>query len=279
MTGIIYKYTSPVGKVYIGQTLNEKRRKNEFLDLNVRYAGSRIENARKKYGPENFQYEILEEKTYTEINEALLDLNFLEGYYIGLYNSLENGYNMTNGGETLRGFVYNDDVKKRISETLKEHFKKHDNPFKGKKHTEETKNHLRNIAKERHYAPFKGKKWSNEDKKRLSELAKARTGEKNPFWGKKHTEKTKKTIGESNSIAVVQIDITTNKVIKKYNSAKEAGDSLGKPRGNSEIIKVCKKYVSPSGRRYLTAYGYKWEYENNIEGSTTIEKTPNSGTE
>jgi hypothetical protein len=34
-----------------------------------------------------------------------------------------------------------------------------------------------------------------------------------------------------------------------------------------------------SGRRYLTAYGYKWEYENNIEGSTTIEKTLNSGTE
>ena len=28
--GIIYKYTSPSGKVYIGQTINEKDRRNTF---------------------------------------------------------------------------------------------------------------------------------------------------------------------------------------------------------------------------------------------------------
>lgn len=30
--GVIYKYTSPSGKCYIGQTINEKRRRNDFLN-------------------------------------------------------------------------------------------------------------------------------------------------------------------------------------------------------------------------------------------------------
>ena len=34
MKGIIYKYTSPSGKVYIGQTTNEKKRKRVFLNEN-----------------------------------------------------------------------------------------------------------------------------------------------------------------------------------------------------------------------------------------------------
>ena len=62
MEGIIYKYTSPTGKVYIGQTLDEERRRTEFLNKDVRYAGKRIENARHKYGPENFKYEIFSRK-------------------------------------------------------------------------------------------------------------------------------------------------------------------------------------------------------------------------
>ena len=33
MTGIIYKYTSPSGKSYIGQTTNEEDRKNHCIVL------------------------------------------------------------------------------------------------------------------------------------------------------------------------------------------------------------------------------------------------------
>ena len=91
----------------------------------------------------------------------------------------------------------------------------------------------------------------------------------NGFYGKKHSEKTKQIISESNSKPVLQIDIKTNKIINRFKSAKEAGLSLGKVRGNSEIIKVCKGYVSPSNKRYKTAFGYKWKYD--FEGSTTTE--------
>lgn len=48
MIGIIYKYTSPSGKVYIGQTTQEKRRRKTFLNLNKSYGGVKIDNARRR---------------------------------------------------------------------------------------------------------------------------------------------------------------------------------------------------------------------------------------
>lgn len=38
--GIIYKYTSPSGKVYIGQTINEKDRRKHFLIQKLSYGGT-----------------------------------------------------------------------------------------------------------------------------------------------------------------------------------------------------------------------------------------------
>ena len=48
-TGIIYKWTSPSGKSYIGQTINQRRRYKDFFRLTKSYAGFKIDNARKKY--------------------------------------------------------------------------------------------------------------------------------------------------------------------------------------------------------------------------------------
>lgn len=273
MIGIIYKYTDPYGKSYIGQTLDENRRRKEFLDLRVDYAGKKINEARKIIGPSNFKYEIIESNNYNDVTEALKDLNAKESYYIGKYDTYLNGYNMTMGGEGVRGIVFSDEIKTKISDTLKTYFKTHENPFKSKKHTDETKQILREKATGRK-SPFKGKTiWTEEQRKQQSERAKTYTkGELNGFFGKKHSNETKKMISDANSKPVRQIDIKTGEVLNVFKSAKEAGESLGKPRGNSEIIKVCKHYVSPSGRHYLSALGYKWEYDD-FKGSTTTETT------
>lgn len=211
--GIIYKYTSPSGKSYIGQTTNEKERRRKFKIGGTLYAGDKINDARKKYGPENFKYEILEKVESENLNELTEILNNLEIYYIGLYDTFRNGYNMSIGGDGSSGY--------KMTELQR-------------------KNHIKRM-------------FTN-----------------NPFKGHKHTEESKKAIGKANSKAVIQINKDTNEVIAEFESAKAAGESLGKPKANSEIIKVCRGYVSPSGKHYITALGYKWKYKFE-ESSTTSE--------
>lgn len=89
--GWIYKYTSPSGKSYIGQTtysLYERARKNGigYQRCTVFY------NAIKKYGLENFTVEILDEVLEQELEEK-------EGYYINLYKTIQPyGYNYYSQG-------------------------------------------------------------------------------------------------------------------------------------------------------------------------------------
>lgn len=103
VTGVIYRYISPSGKSYIGQTTNERHRRSTWFCDKYRYAGAAINRARAKYGPENFVYEILSKKDYPNKNIATEELDRLESYYIGYYDAYKNGYNNTFGGQTTRG--------------------------------------------------------------------------------------------------------------------------------------------------------------------------------
>ena len=120
-TGIIYKYTSPSNKVYVGQTINEYNRKNAFKNIKHLYAGGKIDKARLKYGPDNFQYEVLETIQKDSKKELLETLNNLEVQYITKYDSFKSGYNSTPGGDSGRlGF-------KHSEETIQKLRKSHEN--------------------------------------------------------------------------------------------------------------------------------------------------------
>ena len=126
MKGIIYKYTSPSGKIYIGQTINEKKRRNAFFNLNKSYAGPKINHAREKYGPENFQYEVLFTVT-SKIKEELVDiLNEKEKQYIKYYDSFKNGYNSDEGGNSCT-YERTEEHKKKASKRVKEYYENHEN--------------------------------------------------------------------------------------------------------------------------------------------------------
>ena len=95
---LIYKVTNKQNnKVYIGQTvksLSQRRaeHKHRFLYEN---SHNKFYNAIKKYGWENFEWEVLEES-----NDWTYDiLDIKEKYYIKLYNSIESGYNILEGGK------------------------------------------------------------------------------------------------------------------------------------------------------------------------------------
>ena len=123
-TGIIYRYylINEKGKEmsYIGQTCSVKQRQSDFLNLNTQYGGKRIENARRKYGPHTFNYEILEIVSYETVEERSFALNKLEIFYIDLYDSYTKGYNNTIGGGGANGYKHTDEYKKWQSEKSKE---------------------------------------------------------------------------------------------------------------------------------------------------------------
>lgn len=105
MESIIYKYINKInGKMYIGQTINKDKRKRQFYNKNVLYTSqknkklSKIDQARQKYGVDNFEYSILEKINMDNKEDVISKLNELEKYYIDKFNSIENGYNIMPGG-------------------------------------------------------------------------------------------------------------------------------------------------------------------------------------
>lgn len=97
----IYKMTNKInGKIYIGQSIDiEKRIKEHFWKAtntkDVSY-NSAIHQAIRKYGQENFTWEVLEECDIDVIDKK-------ETEYIQQYNSLTpNGYNILTGGQKIR---------------------------------------------------------------------------------------------------------------------------------------------------------------------------------
>lgn len=99
----IYKYTNKTtGKHYIGQTNNLQKRYNGHKSeaFNPKSSGYNLpfHCAIRKYGMENFSYDVLEEIEDGESQEFVDDR---EIYFISFYHSLvsENGYNLTTGGD------------------------------------------------------------------------------------------------------------------------------------------------------------------------------------
>lgn len=117
----IYKATNKVnGKVYIGQTIDFKRRKAEHLSSkNGIHAKCVFHRAIQKYGKENFEWEIID--TCQTLDEAL----FLESMYISKYNSCtfmenSNGYNILYTQDGKKSLVHNS--QKVIAYDLKGNF-------------------------------------------------------------------------------------------------------------------------------------------------------------
>ena len=100
--GVIYKVTNLINKkVYIGQTidLEQRKRNHKSESYNQKSSGYKyaFHSAIRKYGWDNFVWEILE-----EVTDDLDEMNARERYYIALFNSYYEGYNETFGGEGNR---------------------------------------------------------------------------------------------------------------------------------------------------------------------------------
>lgn len=125
-TGVVYSYTNTTagdeyGFRYIGSTSNEYVRKSLWNSSKTkRYAGDKVNGARKKFGIASFKYEVLATIQCSDPQELKIELEKEEAKCIKQYNSIEKGYNMSEGGQGKRGMRLTDEVKKKISDS---HFK------------------------------------------------------------------------------------------------------------------------------------------------------------
>ena len=163
----IYSVTNKVnGKVYIGVTVDPKRRERSHLKHNIK-TRSMLKNAVAKYGEENFVFQVLcvGTKAYCYM---------MEPRFISAYNSrTPHGYNICAGGRGAVGLCGEHNGMHGRTGELHPHYGK-PGYRRGVKHSEETKRKM----SEAH----KGRVTSEATRKKLSENAKKRTEHMKKMW-------------------------------------------------------------------------------------------------
>lgn len=110
---LIYKVTNKINqKSYVGKTeLSLSKRKSNHLSDTKRGCEFAFHRALRKYGEENFVWEIVEDS----IEDRIL-LDDKEKFYIALYESFgPKGYNMSEGGEGQTGWIPSEETRAKWS--------------------------------------------------------------------------------------------------------------------------------------------------------------------
>ena len=87
----IYKITSPTGRIYIGKTINFRKRIFSYRSWLAKGQAA-LHNSFLKHGFESHRFDIIQEAPANEL--ALLEI-----IYIAKYNSAKNGLNIHSGGK------------------------------------------------------------------------------------------------------------------------------------------------------------------------------------
>lgn len=190
--GVIYKITSPSGRLYVGKTHDLRKRVNAYkCDVRKNRKDLKLHNSLRKYGWDAHILEVIE-----EVEDALLDER--EIYWIAELNTYcyknPRGLNMTLGGDGQRSTWMHDTERRKKQSEL---FSGEGNPFYGKTHTEE-------------YKKRKAIQVSQYNKK---------NGVKVPEWG---AEKGREAIRKK----ILCYDLEGN-FVKEYNSLSSASSELG----------------------------------------------------
>jgi group I intron endonuclease len=141
---VIYKITSPTGKVYIGRTKNYKGRMYEHYYIALKEKSEyALYKAIQKYGWDNFTKEIICEVSKEEAS-------VVEEKYIKEYDAVKSGYNNTYAGSGGDMFTDNPELLQKLKNTLSSLYSGENNPMYGKTHSTETKQKQKEKAKGRY---------------------------------------------------------------------------------------------------------------------------------
>lgn len=221
---VVYRHTSPSGKVYIGIT--SRKPEYRWRNGNGYKSSPKFYNAIQKYGWDNFKHEIL----YSGLNE--ISAKMIEEDLIYYYKKQNKSYNITDGGDGIKGVSPSEETRKKISERTREAMK---NPNIRKKISNAKK------GKPNH-------KLSEDQKKEISERMKINNPTKNGL-----SEKWRNNIGKAFSKSVNQFSLD-GKLIATYSSITEASKSIKRDEGN--ISRCCNGKLKTVG-------GFIWRFNKN----------------
>jgi group I intron endonuclease len=190
----VYKITNKINnKIYIGKANNPFERWKEHLNIvkdNTKHGHSFIHSAIKKYGKDNFEFEII--GTYNTECEALdAEIIFIEQYKsnINKYGH-DFGYNLTSGGDGVIDYKPTKEQIEKSANSRRGKYKGINNANYGKKYSYD---HKRKISESN-----KGKIVTDEVKEKISI---ANSGERNGQYGKKYSLKERQNLSEKISAA------------------------------------------------------------------------------
>ena len=260
--GYIYKITNNInGKVYIGQTIGTiEKRFNEHKRDAIKGCQYSLHRAMRKYGIDSFSVEEIEECPEEELNDR-------EIYWISFYDSYYQGYNMTIGGSAFRKPPLSEEKKQQILDLYIN-----------------TNDSIKDISKEVDVSAFTVSKILHENnidvhKKPMydySELAQAylEIQNVNEVSRKYKCASTivqracrqndvtilpaEAVTSKISSREVYKIDKASGEILQKFDSLKEAADSVGGGDRSMNISAVCRG-------KQKTAYGYRWCYVDSFD--------------
>lgn len=283
----IYRIKNKINnKSYIGQsTCIENRWKQHLSEAKDKSSSKPLYQAIRKYGVENFSFEVLE-----ECDTSLLDEK--EVYYINLYNSYKEGYNATLGGQG-KGFQrkINPEIIYRLwdeGKTIKEiqdycskfightaiynYLSQYDNYSPQESHQRGAIKYLGNKKRNKKISNiiYQYNLWGNyiNTYNSLAEAEKI-TGINADLIGRVINGRQKQAGGyqwlKENEpqdltktlrlhFGIIQYDLSGNEICR-YKTLSQASQATG--CCNSAIVKVCKHQRKTSG-------GYRWEYDYSI---------------
>jgi len=228
--GYIYKIVCKINsKAYIGQTtrtIEDRWASHVFSSKKIKKNSMVISRAINKHGRENFTITCICKASNKE------ELDNREKVAIKLFKTIENGYNLKEGGN---GSKHSEESKKKMSEQRK---------GKPKPESYKQKQRENNLGKKR-------PDWVIE-KMRQSQL-----GEKGSFYGKKHTEEYKERMREAN----------TGKKLSQQSKNKISIGNKGKKR--SEEVKLKLKESNKGKKRFL---GKKHSEESKLKISLKLKE-------